>query len=122
MSPRSMAPLILGLILLAAPALAHHSFAMFDLKKERELKGEIKRFHWSNPHTLVDVTVVEDGRPVVYRLEGQQVRVMSNFGFRRDSLKPGDKVSAVMRPLRDGGKGGMLVRVTKADGSVLGFK
>lgn len=104
----------------ASSSSAHHSFAMFDLKKEVELKGEIKEFHWSNPHTAIHVSVIEGGRPVVYDLEGQQVRVMTNSGFRRDSLKPGDKVSVLMRPLRDGRKGGLFVKVVKADGTVLG--
>lgn len=105
---------------IATESFAHHSFAMFDLTKQVELKGVVKEFHWSNPHTAILVTVNENGKPVVYDLEGQQVRVMANSGFRRDSLKPGDRVTVTMRPLRDGRKGGLFQRVVKADGTVLG--
>lgn len=105
---------------IAVPALAHHSFAMYDLKKQTTLTGVIKEWHWSNPHTFIDLTVVEGGKPVVYGLEGQQVRLMTKAGFRRDSLKPGDKVSILINPMRDGSKGGHFLKVTKADGTVIG--
>src|SRR5436190_246915 len=86
----------------AAPASAHHSFAMFDMAKTVEVAGVVKEFHWSNPHTFIDVTVNEGGKPVDYVMEGQQVRLMARSGYKRDSLKPGDKVLVKMHPLRNG--------------------
>ncbi len=106
--------------LATAPVLAHHSFAMYDLKKQATLKGEVKVFKFTNPHTGIHLDVVENGKPVTYELEGQQVRLMTKAGFKRTSLKPGDKVTIVINPLRDGSRGGHFLQVTLADGTVLG--
>jgi len=46
---------------LALPAVAHHSTAMFDFTKTVEIKGTIKEFQWTNPHTWTKVEV-EGGR------------------------------------------------------------
>src|SRR5437868_368812 len=67
---------LLGLSILAsaafaAPALAHHSFAMFDPDKSITLKGTVKEFEWNNPHVWIRVMVVDPatGKPVQYALE-----------------------------------------------------
>ena len=124
MANRSVRLMVMGaaaaVSLVAAPALAHHSFAMYDLKKTVTLKGEVKEFHWTNPHTFIDLTVMEGGKPVVYELESQQVRLMTRSGWKRDSLKAGDKVEVAIHPLRDGGKGGHFLRVTMPDGKIIG--
>jgi hypothetical protein len=39
----------------AVPALAHHSFAMFDNQKEVQLVGTVKEFQWTNPQTCIQV-------------------------------------------------------------------
>jgi Family of unknown function (DUF6152) len=120
---RTFRPWLLGaaaISLAAAPVLAHHSFAMYDLTKRTTLKGEVKVFKFTNPHTWIFLDVVEDGKPVSYALEGQQVRLMTKAGFKRSSLKPGDKVSIVINPLRDGSKGGHFLQVMLPDGKVLG--
>ena len=38
-------------LVLSLPAAAHHSTAMFDFAKTVEVKGTIKQFQWTNPHT-----------------------------------------------------------------------
>ena len=37
----------------AAPALAHHSFAMFDQSKIVTLEGTVHEFQWTNPHAWI---------------------------------------------------------------------
>jgi hypothetical protein len=54
--------LLLSCLLLAGfalPVLGHHSFSMFDDKKEVVLKGEVKEFQWSNPHTWIQLNVTD---------------------------------------------------------------
>jgi len=41
-------------------------------------------------------------------------------GWRRDVMKPGDKVTVVINPLRDGKPGGLFNAVTLPNGTVLG--
>ena len=109
-----------GLLAFAANATAHHSTTMFDMQKTVELKGTIKEFSWTNPHTWTVVTV--EGDTVTggeYGLEGMSPNYLSRNGWTRRSLKFGDKVTLVVHPLKDGRKGGFLVSVTLADGTVL---
>jgi hypothetical protein len=98
---------------------AHHSFAMFDMSKEKVLTGTIKTFEWTNPHTWIYVNVPEaDGSTGVYGIEGQSPNFWSRRGWSKSTLKPGDKVTVVIRPLKDGSKGGMFMRITLANGEV----
>lgn len=117
-------PPLLGAILMSllacVPAFGHHSFAMYDITKRATLRGTVKVFKFTNPHTWIFLEVVENGKPVIYELEGQQVRLMAKAGFRRNSLKAGDQVTIVINPLRNGGAGGHFLQVTLADGTVLG--
>ena len=107
---------------IAMPALAHHSFAMFDADKTITVTGTVKEFEWTNPHAWVRVMVMDQatGKPVQWGFElgppAQQIR----RGWKADSLKPGDKFTLKMHPLRDGSRGGQLVEATLPDGRTLG--
>ena len=58
MNPRRLLPCLL-IAGTALPVAAHHSFNMFDDKKELVLKGEVKEFQWSNPHTWIQLNVTD---------------------------------------------------------------
>ena len=107
-------------LLLSLPALAHHSTAMFDFSKSVEIKGTIKAFQWTNPHTWTKVDVEGGGSAVVeYGLEGMSPNYLSRNGWSKRSLKTGDKVTLQVYPLKDGRPGGFMVSVKLADGTVL---
>jgi hypothetical protein len=107
--------------LLSGPALAHHSFAMFDRQKEVTLKGTVKEFQWTNPHSFIEIEV-PDAQGVVtpYSIEMNSPNNLTRQGWKSTALKPGDKVTVVMNPLRDGSKGGLFISVMLPDGKVLG--
>jgi hypothetical protein len=108
---------------LAAPALAHHSFAMFDMSKQVTLTGVIKDFQYTNPHSWLIVTVSEpDGKTVDWSFESEGPSSLLREGIKKSSLPVGDKVTVKGMPLRDGRPGASLISVTKADGSVLVFR
>jgi hypothetical protein len=44
----------------AVPAVAHHSFAMFDAQKTVTLQGTVKEFEWVNPHSWLRVMVNDE--------------------------------------------------------------
>ena len=46
--------------------------------------------------------------------------MMLRNGWKPSTLKPGDKVTLTMHPLRNGSPGGSLVSVVVPDGRVLG--
>ena len=106
----------------AAPALAHHSFAMFDFNRTVTIKGVIKEFQWTNPHAVVWVLGEEQpgSGPVLWSAELTSPGNLTRMGWTKRSLNPGDRVSLELNPLRDGAKGGGFHSVTLLDtGQVL---
>lgn len=104
----------------AAPAaLAHHSFAMFDMGKETVLDGTVSEFRWTNPHSWIQLKVMENGQPVEYSIESPSPNLLSRSGWTSTSLKPGDRAKITIHPLRDGSKGGQLVRGMLPNGRTL---
>ena len=110
-------PVLAGAIAaLSAPALAHHSFSMFDQEKMISVSGTVKEFEWSNPHAWIHIVAEENGRPVDWAFEMGSVGQISAQGWKRDSIKPGDKITVEGHPLKDGSRGGQYRSVTFADG------
>ncbi|MGC4029369.1 MAG: DUF6152 family protein [Steroidobacteraceae bacterium] len=102
-----------AVVLAAVPAAAHHSFAMFDSKKTMVLEGTVKNFSWSNPHIWIDLVVKNPkGKDVEWAIEGSSVNSLSRKGWKRSSLKSGDKAVITINPLKDGTNGGSLIEVT----------
>ncbi|MGV3555726.1 MAG: DUF6152 family protein [Croceibacterium sp.] len=111
-----LAVLLGGLVLLAVPAAAHHSFAMFDQTKIMTLEGTVTEFQWTNPHAFIELDAA-GGRH--WSIELNSPNNLKRQGWSREALKPGDKVSLRMSPLRNGKPGGLFLDLTKADGKVL---
>jgi hypothetical protein len=103
-----------------APALAHHSYAMFDLQQNKQLDGVVETFKWTNPHSFIEVLVIDDkGQTQKWTAECGSPAQMVKAGWRSSSLKPGDHVVVTIHPLRSGEFGGSFVQVQTADGHVL---
>jgi Family of unknown function (DUF6152) len=113
--------LLTALASVAGPARAHHSSAMFDREKQVTLAGEIQEYNWTNPHCSIVMSVADPGggKAVMWSLEGGSPNEMVKLGWRRSTLKPGDKVTVVSHPLKDGRPGGTIMRAILADGTVL---
>ena len=108
-------------LLLTEPALAHHSYAAFDREKKVTLAGVVREFQWNNPHAWIQITVADEkGRQVEWGVECGSPNMMARTGWKSSTLKAGDKVVAIVNPLKDGRPNGSLVTVTLADGRVLG--
>ena len=106
----------------AVPALAHHSFSMFDAEKTVTLNGTVKELEWTNPHCWLRV-MVED--PMTHQLKQWSIEMastgqQSRIGWTPTIVKPGDKVAVEINPLRDGTRGGTMLLITLADGTKLG--
>ncbi len=108
-------------LLAAGSAEAHHSGAMFDRSRQVTLVGTVKDFEWTNPHSSFAVEVTKPGGAV--ELWGVEMNSPNNLvreGWTRTTLQPGDKITAVINPLRDGKPGGVYVGITLPTGKVLG--
>ena len=105
----------------AAPAVAHHSFAAFDRDRQITLTGVVREFQWTNPHAWIQVVVTDEkGRQTEWGLECGSPNMMARTGWKRTTLKPGDRVVVVGSPLKDGKPNALLVKVTLPYGRVLG--
>jgi Family of unknown function (DUF6152) len=118
-SPKQSAIVVIlaAMIGAAPPALAHHSFAMYEPTKTLTFKGTVKTFQWTNPHVVIWVLVQPEGGGAAqeWSFETTSPGVLTRVGWTRQSLKAGDRVSVVFSPLRDGSHGGGLNSVTLLD-------
>ena len=112
---------LIALPLLAAmPASAHHSYSMFDMAKTIELKATVTQFKWQNPHSFILADVEVPGGRENWAIEMTAPANLVQEGWKRTSLKAGDKVTIWVHPLRSGAKGGSYAGVRLADGKTLG--
>ena len=111
----------LTIVLAGMPLVAHHSFAGFDLSKTITLTGTVKEFQWTNPHSWIQLMVMDaSGSAVEWSIEMSAPSSLVRQGWKPKLLKPGDQVTVAMHPLRDGRPGGSLVSATLADGTRIG--
>jgi hypothetical protein len=112
-----LATLALLIFFAVQPAMAHHSFEMFDMSKVTTITGTIKDFQWTNPHTFTFIDVPNDkGGVDTWAIEGMSPNFLGRRGWTKHTLSPGDKVTITIAPLKDGLKGGTFLRATLADG------
>jgi hypothetical protein len=108
---------------MAAPALAHHSHAMFDHTREVTITGTVSDFVFTNPHGFLYVDVRQaGGETVKYWIEMTNIPNMIRSGITKTTFKPGDPVTVVLRPLTDGKPGGNYKKITAANGSVFTYE
>jgi hypothetical protein len=113
---------VVGLLTIcAAPRLhAHHSFAMFDTTKPVTLTGKVTKFQWTNPHAYIELDVPDGtNRPKHWTVELGSTSILMQGGWKFTDVKPDQTITVVLSPLRDGQPGGLLQRITLADGRVL---
>lgn len=85
-----------GVLVLAAPLVAHHSVsAEFDTTKTIKFTGKVTGINWGNPHiyTLVEAPDPASGKTVVFRVEGGPPNSLFRAGWRKDTLKIGEMVT-----------------------------
>lgn len=105
---------------LSVPVSAHHSFAMFDTAKPVTLEGVVTSFEWTNPHAYIELDAADGkGGQTHWTIELGSPSILMRAGWKFSTLKKGDRVTAVVSPLRNGEPGSLLSRVTLADGRVL---
>src|SRR3569833_2188012 len=117
MSKALIAAAVVAGLAAAAPALAHHSFAMFDQTKQVSISGTVKDFQYTTPHSWEIVpSQAPDGRQAEWSFESEVPSTLLRAGIKHSSINPGDKVTAVAFPMRDVRPAGSLISITKADG------
>ena len=109
--------LVISMLAIAGVSLsAHHSFAVFDMTAEKTITGVVSKFEWTNPHTFIFVDVTNDkGATETWAIEGMSPNYLGRRGWSKNSVKPGDKITVSVRPLKEGKPGGMFIRAQVGD-------
>jgi hypothetical protein len=121
----SVALLSAATVLVATPTPAHHSFAAFEDTRIRTLEGTLKTFRWTNPHVLLTMLAYpgDSRQPQEWTIVTSGPAILTRFGWRRNSMKAGDRVRLACNPLRDGSPECRLHTLTLVDtGEVLKTK
>ena len=87
-------PVVIGLLLAAAPIWAHHGSTGFDQKKPVHLIGKVSLLEWSNPHVVVHLDVAgADGKVTTWLVNTFPPTAGKRQGFSASSFEPGTELS-----------------------------
>lgn len=104
----------------AAAAYAHHSTAEFDYTTQLTIQGLVKEVQWTNPHSYIQLIVEDEGKPLVeWSVEIGSPAINAAMGWKKSSVKRGDKVTMLLSPARNGKPYGTLRKLTFEDGREL---
>jgi len=109
-----------ALFLFSGPVLAHHGTNLYDVTKMVVLRATITKFEWGNPHNQIFFDATDDKGNVAHWVASTEPpAVMSERGWTRKSLNPGDQVTAYIFAAKNGAPVGNVAKIVLADGKEL---
>ena len=107
---------IIGMLLSAAPVMAHHAFtAEFDAKKPVTIRGFVTKVDWTNPHVWFYLNVKnETGTTENWGFEMGGPNALRNSGWTRETMKIGDEIIVEGSLAKNGSKNVNAKSVTMA--------
>ena len=110
--------IMIALLLTASVAGAHHSFTMFDRSVEKVLTGTVVRWAFNSPHSWLYLNVKnKDGSETLWSFEGSAPAALLQRRITGATFEPGDTVTVLYCPLKDGRSGGGLGWARLSDGT-----
>jgi len=118
--------LLAGLLMscfLAATAVAHHSFAIFDFETKIEFEGVVDSIKFRNPHIEMTIKVIDANgtESIVHFIEGAPANMLVRNGVTPDKVKPGSKVFTIGSPLLEDKNKFFLRAIRTEDGTEYGI-
>lgn len=105
---------------LAAPALAHHGFGLFQMDQMRKWSGTLTKMNLVNPHSYMELDVVDaNGKKVHMRCEMRAAALLRRSGWSPEMFKPGSHVEIEGRPHRDDPKACYIENFKIGDGPAM---
>ena len=117
MAPGIRAFAFASLLAVSAAANAHHSFAPYEPDVQVRYTGKVANFEWQNPHVYIELDITDDaGETKRWLIECANPGILNRVGWKWNMIKPGDEISVIVSPLRNGEPGALLKAVKLADG------
>jgi hypothetical protein len=88
----------------AAPALAHHSVALYDTDNLATVKGVVTKIEWTSPHVFVYFAADENGASVEWSMELDPPVLLRRYGWSKETVNVGDPITCTGAPARSGAK------------------
>jgi hypothetical protein len=99
---------VLSVGIQAVPAIAHHSFAAYNMSKIVAAEGTLKEFRWGAPHSSMVLIYAVNGKPTQMSIVSGSPLMFSKQGFSPRDFKRGDKLKITFHPNTSGLPGGAL--------------
>ena len=110
-----------GIAVAAPPTLAHHSRAAFDMGKNITFRGVVEEYRWENPHSHIVVRVGAGAKDLstvgTWTVEASAISVMTSSGWTPKTYRPGDPITVVAHPNKEGSHLVLLFYAIKGDGT-----
>src|SRR5579863_8149203 len=114
------AALAISFLLMSIPVFAHHGASEYDMTKIVTLRATVTELLFVNPHTLLSFTVKDDsGKTMEWQGELPSPNLLSRRGWSRSTLKPGDQVTVIGAPAKNGQNGMQVKKLVFPDGHEL---
>jgi hypothetical protein len=110
--------LLTTLAVVALPAAAHHSFAIYDMTQNIEFEGVVETLKMRNPHMALTLTVTKpDGTTqTVNFVEGAPANMIVRMGLNPADSAVGKPIKTIGAPRRDDANAYFLKAIILADG------
>ncbi len=103
----------------AAPAAAHHSFAIYDMQQNVEFHGVIATVKLRNPHMAMTLTTTaaDGSQKTINFVDGAPANMLARLGLRPEHVQPGQEITAIGAPRHDDPDAWFLKAIILPDGT-----
>jgi hypothetical protein len=109
-----------GVLAICSPIYAHHGNAAYDMKEVMLKSATVTTFAWANPHTLITFDAKDDkGNLVHWAGELGSPSALTNLGWTKASVHPGDVITVYIHKSKVGSSVGRITHIALADGTEL---
>ena len=114
---------VTAILAFGIPVWAHHGNAAYDEKNPITIKGTVTEFAWVNPHVQIYLDVKDDkGKVAHWSVETYSPGKLVRAAWSKDVVKPGDMVSIILIPARNGSPVGFLHKMVLPNGKELALQ